>query len=90
MIEADIFCLAGLAFAAVVCLGSMSAFWPLQLSPDWEWLVDAIVLSWIAAAMIFVAWSKIWMAKPSYNTACSMISIIIFIVCVVAAIFINL
>ena len=71
---------AGLAFSAFVCLGSMSFFRPLELSPGWEWLADVIVLSWIAAAMIFVAWSKVWMDKPSYNTACSMISIIIFIV----------
>ncbi|EJD47000.1 hypothetical protein AURDEDRAFT_184209 [Auricularia subglabra TFB-10046 SS5] len=82
MMEADFFCLAGLIFAAFVCLGSMTTFWPLELSPGWEWLADVLVLSWIAGAFVFISWSKVWMEKPTYNTACSMISIIIFIVVV--------
>jgi len=60
----------------------MTTFWPFELSPGWEPIADVIVLTWLGGAFVFVAWSKQWMAKPSYNTACSMISIIIFIVVV--------
>ncbi|KAH7099933.1 Fusaric acid resistance protein-like-domain-containing protein [Auriculariales sp. MPI-PUGE-AT-0066] len=82
LMEADVFCVAGLAFATFIALGSMSTFWPFELSPGWEPVADVIVLTWIATAFIFVAWAKNWLAKPSFNTACSMIAIIIFIVVV--------
>ncbi|KAG6845404.1 hypothetical protein H0H87_009751 [Tephrocybe sp. NHM501043] len=47
MIEADIFCLVGLLFAAFVCLCSMNMFWWLELSPGWEWLGDLVAILWI-------------------------------------------
>ncbi|TDL21690.1 hypothetical protein BD410DRAFT_789429 [Rickenella mellea] len=82
MVEADTYCLLGLSWAAFICLGSMSMFWPLELSPGWEWLADIFVILWIGIGMTAVAWMKVWMAKPSFNTACSMTAIILFVVVV--------
>lgn len=61
MIEADVYCLAGLLYSAFVCLSSMSLFWWLELSPGWEWLGDAVAILWIGVSMSFVAWTKVWM-----------------------------
>jgi len=80
MMEADIFCLVGLLYAAFVCLSSMSLFWWLELQPGWEWLGDLVAIVWIGVSMCGVAWAKVWMANPSFNTACSMTAIIIFVV----------
>ncbi|KAG6842094.1 hypothetical protein C0991_002748 [Blastosporella zonata] len=82
MIEADIFCLVGLLFAAFVCLCSMNMFWWLELSPGCEWLGDLVAILWIGISMSIVSWSKVWMANPSFNTACSMATIIISVVIV--------
>ncbi|KAG6812597.1 hypothetical protein H0H92_001948 [Tricholoma furcatifolium] len=82
MIEADIFCLVGLLFAAFVCLSSMNMFWWLELSPGWEWLGDLVAILWIGLSMSIVSWCKVWMANPSFNTACSMTAIIISVVVV--------
>ncbi|KAF8507480.1 Fusaric acid resistance protein-like-domain-containing protein [Hysterangium stoloniferum] len=80
MVEADIYVIFGVAFSSFVSLGSMGMFWFLEVRPGWEWLADALALSWIAGAIIVVAWLKVWMARPSFNTACSMICVIIFVV----------
>ncbi|KAH9949028.1 Fusaric acid resistance protein-like-domain-containing protein [Amylocystis lapponica] len=82
MVEADIFCTMGLLFAAFVSLSSMSMFWFFEVQPGWEWLADVLVLLWIGLGMSGVAWMKVWMGKPTFNTACSMTSIILFIVVV--------
>lgn len=82
MIEADVFCLVGLLYSAFVCLSSMSLFWWLELQPGWEWLGDLVAIVWIGVSMSGVAWAKVWMASPSFNTACSMTAIIIFVVLV--------
>lgn len=71
MVEADLFCLLGLAWSAFICLGSMSMFWWLELKPGWEWLADVFVLIWIGLGMTTVAWMKVYMAKPSFNTGSS-------------------
>ncbi|GLB37109.1 putative aluminium activated malate transporter [Lyophyllum shimeji] len=82
MIEADIFCLVGFLFSAFVCLSSMGMFWWLESQPGWEWLGDVIVVLWVGISLGVVAWLKVWMANPSFNTACSMITIIIVVVVV--------
>ncbi|KAF8627218.1 hypothetical protein AX15_004480 [Amanita polypyramis BW_CC] len=82
MLEADLFCVFGLIYASIVCLCSMSLFWWLELQPGWEWLGDVIAILWIGVSMSAVAWMKAWMGSPSFNTACSMIAIIIFVVLV--------
>jgi hypothetical protein len=68
MIEADLFCLAGLVYSALVCMGSMSMFWWLEVKPGWEWLADVLVILWLGFSISFVAWLKVWMAKPSFST----------------------
>ncbi|KAF9531596.1 Fusaric acid resistance protein-like-domain-containing protein [Crepidotus variabilis] len=82
MIEADLFCLFGLFYSAFICLTSMSMFWWLEIHPGWEWLADVVAVAWIGLSMSLLAWLKVWMANPSFNTACSMVAIIIFVVIV--------
>ncbi|KAJ3514635.1 hypothetical protein NLJ89_g2264 [Agrocybe chaxingu] len=55
MIEADLFCLFGLFYAAFVCLLAMTLFWWLELKSGWEWLGDLIVVILIGE-------------NPSFNT----------------------
>ncbi|KAJ7282569.1 Fusaric acid resistance protein-like-domain-containing protein [Mycena rebaudengoi] len=82
MVEADLYCFMGLMYSAFVCLASMSMFWWLERKPGWEWLADFLVIAWIGVSMSIVAWMKVWMASPSFNTACSMTAIILFVVLV--------
>ncbi|TFY71629.1 hypothetical protein EVG20_g1380 [Dentipellis fragilis] len=82
MLEADKYCLMGLAFAAFISLGSMNVFWWLEVKHGWEWLADVLAILWIGIGMSLVAWTKVWMAKPTFNTACSMTAIILFVVVV--------
>ncbi|KAJ7678692.1 Fusaric acid resistance protein-like-domain-containing protein [Mycena rosella] len=82
MVEADLYCFIGLVYSAFVCLSSMTMFWWLETQPGWEWLADILVIIWIGVSMSVVAWMKVWMASPSFNTACSMTAIILFVVLV--------
>ncbi|KAI5117857.1 hypothetical protein M0805_007700 [Coniferiporia weirii] len=82
MLEADLYCLLGLAWASFISLGSMWMFWWIDVIPGWEWLADVIAIVWIGLGMTAVAFMKVWMAKPSFNTACSMTTIILFVVVV--------
>lgn len=82
MVEADLFCLLGLLYSSLVCLVSMSMYWWLELKPGWEWLADIVAVAWIGLSMSGVAWMKVWMNNASFNTACSMTAIIIFVVLV--------
>ncbi|KAJ6538778.1 Fusaric acid resistance protein-like-domain-containing protein [Mycena vulgaris] len=82
MVEADLYCFMGLVYSAFVCLSSMTMFWWLEKQPGWEWLADILVIVWIGVSMSLVAWMKVWMASPSFNTACSMTAIILFVVLV--------
>ncbi|KAJ1304721.1 hypothetical protein OPQ81_005859 [Rhizoctonia solani] len=82
MIEADMFCLVGAAFASFASLMATDSFWFFELQPGWEWLADFLVLAWLGLAMTLIAWSKLWVGKPSFGSACSMTSIILFVVIV--------
>ncbi|KAF7325068.1 ArAE-2 domain-containing protein [Mycena kentingensis (nom. inval.)] len=82
MVEADLFCLMGVVFSGFLCLSSMGLFWWLEQKPGWEWLADFLVIALLGVGMSVVAWMKVWMANPSFNTACSMTAIIIFVVLV--------
>ncbi|KAG9096669.1 hypothetical protein FRC06_008439 [Ceratobasidium sp. 370] len=82
MAEADLFCLVGAAFASFASLVATGSFWYFELQPGWEWLADALVLSWLALAMMVIAWSKLWVGKPTFGSACSMTSIMLFVVIV--------
>ena len=68
MIEADSYCFIALLYSAFICLSSMSMFWWLEVKPGWEWLADMLVLLWIGVSMSGVAWTKVWMNKPTFNT----------------------
>ncbi|KAI0058126.1 hypothetical protein BV25DRAFT_1811380 [Artomyces pyxidatus] len=82
MVEADLYCILGLAFATIISLGSMNVYWAFELQPGWEWLADILALTWIGIGMSLVAWVKLWMAKPTFNPAASMTAIILFVVVV--------
>ncbi|KIP04140.1 hypothetical protein PHLGIDRAFT_93906 [Phlebiopsis gigantea 11061_1 CR5-6] len=82
MLEADTFCLMGVLYATFISLGSMSMYWFFEVRAGWEWLADSLVILWIGLGMSAMAWMKVWMGKPSFNTACSMTSIILFVVVV--------
>ena len=68
MVEADLYCFLGLVYSALVCLCSMSMFWWLDVIPGWEWLAEVLVIFWIGVSVSIIAWMKIWMAKPTFNT----------------------
>lgn len=78
--EADGYCLLGLAYAAFISLASMSMFWWLDLKPGLEWLAVLLAILWIGFGMAGLSWIKAWMNKPSFGTACSMTVIVIFVV----------
>ena len=73
MFEADTFCLMGLLFSAFVSLSSMSMYWFLEVKSGWEWLADALAILWIGLGMSTIAWMKMWMAKPTFNTGMSLV-----------------
>ena len=68
MFEANLYCVYGVAWSAFVGLGSMYMFWWIDVQPGWEWLADTTVVIWIGLGMTSVAWMKVWMAKPTFNT----------------------
>ncbi|KAF4621168.1 hypothetical protein D9613_000656 [Agrocybe pediades] len=68
MIEADLFCLIGILYSFVVCLVSMNMFWWFEVHPGWEWAADLVALGWIGLSFSAMAWMKVWMENPSFNT----------------------
>ena len=72
MYEADFYCLLALAYATILSLGSMSAFWNIGILPDWRWLAHALVLTWIGMGMSIVSWLKVRIAKASFNPGASL------------------
>ncbi|KZP34451.1 hypothetical protein FIBSPDRAFT_719555 [Athelia psychrophila] len=82
MVEADMYCFLGLAYASFISLSSMAMFWWIDLKPGFEWLADLFAILWIGFGMAGVTWTKSWMNKPSFGTACSMTVIVLFVVVV--------
>lgn len=68
MFEADTYCLIGVLYSAVVCLLSMGLFWLFEERKGLEFLADASVFICIALAMTGIAWSKLRMERPTFNT----------------------
>jgi hypothetical protein len=68
MAEADFFCFGGVLYSAIVSLTSVSLYWLFERIPGWEWLGDLLVLATLAIAMALIAWTKVRLAKPSFNT----------------------
>ncbi|KAG8850393.1 hypothetical protein FRB96_000457 [Tulasnella sp. 330] len=79
MLEADKYCLLGAVYSSIVCLVSMGLFWLLEDQPGWEFWADTSVFITVGIAMTLVAWAKLRMERPSFNAACSMTAIMIFI-----------
>ncbi|KAG8935418.1 hypothetical protein FRC01_000025 [Tulasnella sp. 417] len=82
MLEADIYCLVAALFSSAVCLAAFGLFWFFEEKPGLEIVAGTSVFLCIGLAMTGVAWAKVWMERPSFNTACSMTSIILFLVVV--------
>jgi len=80
MFEADLFCFIGVLFSAIITLSSSFSIHLFEDDSELQWIGDCLVFIWVASAMSIVAWAKVWMNKPSFNTATSMTSIILFIV----------
>lgn len=80
MVEADGYCLLGLVYAAIISLASMSMFWWIDVKPGLQWLASLLAILWIGFGMAGVSWTKAWMDKPSFGTACSMTVIVLFVV----------
>ncbi|KAG9036609.1 hypothetical protein FRB95_008443 [Tulasnella sp. JGI-2019a] len=79
MMEADKYCLLGAVYSSIVCLVSMGLFWLLEDQPGLEFWADTSVFITVGIAMTLVAWAKLSMERPSFNAACSMTAIMIFI-----------
>lgn len=87
MMEADVFCLFGLVYASMICLAGMATFrWLEDLAASGRildgnaWVGDVVAVLWIGFSMATISWLKVYMASPSFNTACSMTCIILFVV----------
>ena len=68
MLQADIYCIAGFLYSAIVSLTSVSLYWYFERRPGWEWLADCLVVGVLALSMSLLAWGKVWMNKPSFST----------------------
>jgi hypothetical protein len=68
MLEADIYCLVASLYSAGVCLLSMALFWFFEKQQGYEWLADTMVFVCLGLSMSYVAWMKLRMSKPSFNT----------------------
>ncbi|KAE8270183.1 hypothetical protein A4X09_0g2142 [Tilletia walkeri] len=80
MLEADIFAL--LAFLYSVALGVSSMAMAVWLHDAGHPVLSNVisVLLFLGVGMALVGYSKITMGKPTFNTACSMIGVIVFTV----------
>jgi len=66
-VEADVYCLVAALYSAAVCLLSMGLFWFFE-NQGYELAADTMVFLCLGLGMSFVAWMKLRMAKPSFNT----------------------
>lgn len=82
MVEADTFCFIAWLYTALVCLTGMSLFWWLDVQPGWEVVADFVPILWVGFSMWGLSWMKVWMSKPTFNSACNMAATVLFIVIV--------
>lgn len=82
MIEANVFAFASFSYAILLGLTSMltAVFLHDQSVPGFSNVITVVVFVGLNVAL--VGYAKIKVAKPSFNTACSLISVIIFTVIV--------
>lgn len=82
MIEANVFALVSFSYAILLGLTSMLTAVFLH-DRDFPGLSNAItVVAFVGLGVTLVGYAKVKVAKPSFNTACSLISVIIFTVIV--------
>ena len=82
MLEADMYAVIGWVYSIALSAISMASAVYLH-DQHLEILSNVlIVVLFLGCGMGFVAWSKVKMGSPSFNTACSMIGIIVFTVMV--------
>ncbi|KAM0753945.1 hypothetical protein T439DRAFT_378053 [Meredithblackwellia eburnea MCA 4105] len=75
MIEANLFALLGVMYAAFLCCGSM--WMTLLLNPDHPKIAHAVVLIfWLGGGYGLLAFVKARVNKPTLTTACSLVSLI--------------
>lgn len=82
MFEADVFCLMGVLFTTLVTCGSVVSSLLVDSGIGLEWLGDFVIFVWLAVSIMIISWMKVWINKASFNSAASMMCIIIFIVVV--------
>ncbi|KIJ60068.1 hypothetical protein HYDPIDRAFT_99557 [Hydnomerulius pinastri MD-312] len=82
MIEADSFCSIAWLYSAFVCLSGMSLFWWLDVRPGFALVADFVPILWVGLSMWGLSWMKVWMSKPTFNSACNMAATVLFIVIV--------
>ncbi|KAH7889008.1 hypothetical protein F5I97DRAFT_1804311 [Phlebopus sp. FC_14] len=82
MIEADSFCTIAWLYSAFVCLSGMSLFWWLGVQLGWDSVADFVPILWVGLSMWGLSWMKMWMAKATFNSACSMAGTLLFVVIV--------
>jgi hypothetical protein len=61
MVEADVFFILGVVYAAAVSLTAMGVYWWLEHKPGLEWLGDVLVIFWVGICMSLLAFAKTWM-----------------------------
>lgn len=82
MVEADTFCFIGWLYSAYVCLTGMSLFWWLNDQPGSDGIQDFVLILWVGLSMWGLSWMKVWLSKPTFNSACNMAATVLFIVIV--------
>ncbi|KAG6336645.1 hypothetical protein ID866_2452 [Astraeus odoratus] len=81
MLEADTFCFIAWLYSAFVCLTGMSLFWWFD-SQGWKGVEDLVPILWVGFSMWGLSWMKVWMSKPTFNSACNMAATVLFVVIV--------
>ncbi|KAG8214184.1 hypothetical protein J3R82DRAFT_10973 [Butyriboletus roseoflavus] len=82
MFEADSFCMVAWLYSALMSLSGLSLFWWLDVKPGLELLADFVLIIWVGLTIWGLTWMKVWMAKPTFNSACSMSATVLFVVMV--------
>ncbi|KAL1743411.1 Fusaric acid resistance protein-like-domain-containing protein [Schizophyllum fasciatum] len=88
MMEADLYCTFGLAYASLICLTGMAMFrWLEDLASEGRildgnsWIGDIVAVLWIGLSMATISWLKVYMpSSHAIFSACSMTCIILFVV----------
>ncbi|WRT68516.1 uncharacterized protein IL334_005492 [Kwoniella shivajii] len=72
------------SFVSLAAMGTIELFDHFSPShgDSWDWISEmgdwVVCILWIGGSMSALAWSKVWVGNPSYNTGCSMAAIIIY------------